>query len=171
MEKKVTSNVTKGLIIALILIVLNLVLYFVGQSQNKPLGILISAIFVGGIIWSCISYAKDLEGNVTFGNTFAHGFKVAATVTALYLVYTFLALKFITPGIIDLAIEEAKKGMEEKKNLTTEQVDSALEMMRKYFVPFAIGGALLAYLVLGLISAAIGAAVAKKNPVQASPFQ
>jgi hypothetical protein len=42
-------------------------------------------------------------------------------------------------------------------------------MMEKYFIPFAIGGALFMYLLIGVIASLIGAAIAKKNP-EVSPF-
>ena len=57
--------------------------------------------------------------------------------------------------MLDLSMEEARKGMVEKK-MSPEQVDQALGMMQKFFVPFAIGGALFLYLFVGVIAALIG---------------
>jgi len=37
-------------------------------------------------------------------------------------------------------------------------------MMRKFFMPFAIGGMLIMSAILGAVASLIGAAVAKKNP-------
>ena len=71
--------------------------------------------------------------------------------------------------MIGIAMDEARKGMSEKKNLTTEQIDQAMGLMQKFFIPFAIGGALFVYLLVGLISSLIGAAIAKKNP-ETTPF-
>ena len=56
-----------------------------------------------------------------------------------------------------------------EKKMSPEQIDQALGMMQKFFVPFAIGGALVLYLLVGAIAALIGAAIAKKNPA-VSPF-
>ena len=168
METKVTTPAVKGTIIALILIVLGLTIYFTGQTQNKALSSIGLLLYAIAIAWSSIYYAKQKQGNVTFGNAFADGFKTSAAATAIFLVYTFLALKFIMPDIIGLTMEESRKGMAEKK-MSPEQIDQALGMMQKFFIPFAIGGALVLYLLAGAIAALIGAAIAKKNPT-VSPF-
>ena len=141
METKVITPAIKGTIIALILIVIGLTIYFTGQTQNKVVGYIGIALYAGAVGWSCIYYAKQKEGNVTFGNVFADGFKTSAAATAIFLVYTFLAFKFIVPDMIGIAMDEARKGMSEKKNLTTEQIDQAMGLMQKFFIPFAIGGA------------------------------
>ncbi|HEY6977764.1 MAG TPA: DUF4199 domain-containing protein [Chitinophagaceae bacterium] len=163
MEQKVTSSVSKGVIITLLLIVLGLIIYFTGQMQNKSLSYLQYIILIGGIIWSCISYAKQMNGNVTFGNVFAHGFKTTAVVAALLAVYTFIAVKFLFPDIVDKSLEMAKKEMA-SKNLSEEQMQTGLDMARKFFLPFAIGGILVIFAILGCVSSLIGAAIAKKNP-------
>ncbi|MFY7653344.1 MAG: DUF4199 domain-containing protein [Chitinophagaceae bacterium] len=168
METKQLSPAVKGVFISLVLILVGLVIYFTGQTQNKPLAWLQSLLFGAGIIWACINYANANNGNVTFGNVFANGFKTAAAATAIFMVYTFISIKYIMPDIIDIAMEEARKGMVEK-NMPAEQIDQAMQMMQKFFVPFAVGGSLLTYLILGLIFSLIGGAVAKKNP-NPSPF-
>ena len=78
MEQKIATPVQKGLIISLILIFIGLIIYFTGQMENKALSYIQYVVFLGGIIWSCISFAKQMKGNVTFGNVFAHGFKTTA---------------------------------------------------------------------------------------------
>lgn len=170
MEPKQLSAPIKGLIISLILIVVGLIIYFAGLTQNKGIQFSQYVVLGGGIIWACTSYAKGLNGNVTFGNTFAHGFKVTAAITAIIAVYTFVAFKFIMPDVIDLAIDEAQKGMTEKGAMTKEQIEQGIEMTRKFFIPFAIAGVIVMFLIFGVIFSLIGAAVAKKNPTQ-TPFQ
>jgi hypothetical protein len=108
-----------------------------------------------------------MDGNVTFGNVFAHGFKVTAAVAAILSIYTFFAFKFIYPEMIDLSLDEARKNMEAKGNMSSDQVDQSVAMVRKFFIPFAIGGILIGTALIGAIAALIGAGVAKKNP---NPF-
>lgn len=160
----------KGLIISLILIVIGLIIHFAGLGHIKGLQLMQYLILGGGLIWSCISYAKENNGNVTFGNTFAHGFKVTAAVTAIIAVYTFLAIKFIMPEMVDSAIAEAQKEMTKAATMSADQIEQALSMTRKFFLPFAIAGVIVGFLILGVIFSLIGAAVAKKNP-NYSPLQ
>ena len=164
MQQKIVTPVQKGIIITLILIVLGLIIYFTNQIENKALSYIQYPILLGGIIWSCTYYAKQMNGNVTFGNVFAHGFKTTAFVAALLAVYTFIAVKFLFPDIVDKSLAMAKKEMEEKGTLSDEQMEQALSMVRNFFVPFAIGGILVMFAIIGAISSLIGAAVAKKNP-------
>lgn len=163
MEQKVTSSATKGLIISLLLIIYSLVLQFLDLSRNKSLGSIGLLILAGGIIWSTMIQSKQLDGNVTFGNLFAHGFKVTATVTAIVVVFSVISLKFIFPEQADIALREARMDME-SQNLSDDQIDQALSITKKFFIPFAIGGIVFIYLVVGVVGSLIGASIAKKNP-------
>src|SRR3954451_9189571 len=127
METTVTKPPVKGLVISLLIIVFSMVLYFTGQTTNQTLSYLQYVILIGGIIWSCVSYSKQLNGNVTFGNVFAHGFKTTAVVAALLAVYTFIAVKFLFPDIVDTSLEIAKKRME-SRNMSDEQMQQGLDI-------------------------------------------
>ncbi len=162
-EAKATTSVTKGVIISLILIVFSLAIQFMNLTQNKAVGSLQFVILLAGIIWSCTSYAKQMNANVTFGNVFSHGFKVAAAITAIMVVYTIISLLFINPEMKEIALQQTRTQME-GKNMSDDQIDTALSITTKYFIPLAVGATLLSFLVTGLIAALIGAAVAKKNP-------
>lgn len=164
MEQKVLTPVTKGIIITLLLIVFGLVIYFTGQLQNKSLTAVQYIILLGGIIWSCIIYAKQMNGNVTFGNVFAHGFKTTAVVTALICVYTFISMKFLFPDMLDKGLEEARKNMEQQGKMSEEQIEQGLAIGRKFAVPLAMGAILIFFAIIGAVASAIGAGVAKKNP-------
>ncbi|NCI46216.1 DUF4199 domain-containing protein [Sediminibacterium soli] len=164
MEQKITPVWMKAVIIALISIIFGLIMFFTGQMQNKALAWIGYLIFFGGIIWSDIQYAKQKNANVTFGNVFAHGFKVAAGCAAIMAVYTIIAFKFIYPEMIDISLDEARKNMEQGGKMTEEQITQALDMTRRFFIPFAIAAILIGSALMGCIASLIGAAVAKKNP-------
>jgi NADH:ubiquinone oxidoreductase subunit 6 (subunit J) len=163
METNVVTPVVKGVIISLILIVFGIALYFGGQVGNQGLSSLQYIIIVGGIIWGCISYANQMNNNVTFGNVFAHGFKITAVVTVIIIIYTVIALKFLFPDMVNIILDKAREAMEQKK-MTDEQMDNGLSMTKKFLVPFAIGSILVMFMIVGVISSLIGAAIAKKNP-------
>lgn len=168
METKVTTPVVKGLIISMILIVIGLAIYFSGQIGNKSLGYLQYLILLGGIIWACINYANQLNNNVTFGNVFAHGFKTTAVVTVIIIAYSILAFKVLFPDMQEMLVQQAELEME-KQSMSDSQRDQATSMMKNYMVPFAIAGILFFFMVIGLVASLIGAAVAKKKPLD--PFQ
>lgn len=168
MEKKTTSSAVKGVIIALILIVFSLIIQFLNLTKSKGFSSIQFIILVGGIIWSGIAFSKQMNGNVSFGDVFTHAFKTAAAVTALMVVYAIISIKFISPETMEMAMQEARTGME-GKNMSDDQIDQALSFTRKFFVPLTAGGVLLSFLIMGVIGAIISAAVSKKNPKQ-GPF-
>jgi hypothetical protein len=167
MEKKVTSWFTKGLIISLILIVFSLLSYFAGlnnQDWNKWAG---AIIFIIAIIWACISYGKQMDNRVTFGNVFGHGFKVAVVVTIISTVFTLIFLA-IFPDIKEQALIAARTNLEKRGNMSEEQIDQAMAMSTRLFTVFAGVGVLVVDLICGVIAALIGAAITKKVPT--TPF-
>lgn len=164
MEKKVTSPIVKGLVITLFLIVFGLIIYFTGQVANKSMCYIQYVILFVGIIWSCISYSKQMNAQVTFGNVFAHGFKTSMVAAVLLIVYTVLAFKVLFPDMADTIMNSTRTELIKQGKLSSEQIQSAMDMTRKFLIPFAIGGILIMFAILGVISSLIGAAIAKKEP-------
>jgi hypothetical protein len=163
MEQKITSTTTKGLVIGLILVILSLATYFANIEPNGPVQWFGYAVFIGGIIWSVYSYGKQIDYNATFGNYFAHGFKVAALVTAIMIIF-FIVFIIVFPEFKEKALDKARMDMRKKNNMTEEQMAQGLEMVRKFFMVFLIGGTLLFYLIFGALASVIGAAITKKEP-------
>ena len=162
-QQPVTSNVTKGITIALIIIFLSVLSYFIGATMQGWPQYLIYAVYVAGIMWSCVVYGKQLNGDVTFGNVFAHGFKVAAVVTVLMIGFT-LALSAFSPEMKEKALETIRTEMAKNPKVTPDMVEKTEAIYTRWFTPILIGSALLGYLFLGLLGSLAGAAITKKNP-------
>src|SRR6185437_5348395 len=133
MQQTVTTSTTKGIVLALILIIIALATYFLNMNQNSALQYISYVFFIAGIIWSVVSYGKQIDHNSTFGNYFAHGFKTAATVTAIMIIYVILF-----PDMKEKAMDAARKSMEAKGNITQEQITQALGFTQKFFTVFLI---------------------------------
>ncbi len=162
MEQKLTTTATKGIIIGLILICIALAVSFSGLGANSSIQYLGYLVFAIGIIFSISQYGKQINYNATFGNYFGHGFKVSAIVTVIMIIFL-IVFMMVFPEFKEKAMEEAKKSMN-AKNLPQDQIDKAIDIARKFFMVFLIGGTLVGYLIFGAISSLIGAAVTKKNP-------
>jgi hypothetical protein len=163
MEQTVTTATTKGIVIALILIVIALATYFLDYNTSSTLQYISYAIFIAGIIWSVNYYGKQIDHNATFGNYFAHGFKVAALVTAIMIIYIIIFVNLF-PDIKDKGMDAARKSMEAKGKMSQEQITQALTFTKKFFMVFIIGSTLIGYLVFGALASLIGAGITKKNP-------
>lgn len=161
--QKHTSTVTKGVVISLIMIALALAMYFTGMDVNSPLRWITYCVYIVGVIFSIMQYGKQIDHNATFGNYFAHGFKISAAVTVIMIIYI-IAFVYLFPDFKEKAIDEAEKAIKERENMSEEQRVQALEMTKNLFMVFLVGATLIYNLIIGAIASLIGAAVTKKNP-------
>lgn len=159
------SHIIKGVVIALIGIVLNVIGYMAKLDQESWFRWISTIITCGGVIWACISYANQMDGRVSFGNVFAHGFKTSVVIALISVIYFVLAITVLFPEMKDKALDIARQKMEEGGKMSDEQINQGLEMTKKFFTPITIGAILLGTLIFGAIASLIGAAVAKKKPV------
>jgi hypothetical protein len=93
-----------------------------------------------------------------------HGFKVSAVIAIILLVYSLLSVNVIFPEIKEKTIEMQLKQMEER-GMTEDQIETAMNFTKKYFTAFMIFGVLIGTIIFGCIASLIGAAVAKKKPM------
>ena len=164
-EKKVMTHVQKGLLVSLILIVLGVIAHFAGIENEGWYRWLPSIILLAAIIWACVFYSTQMNNQVTFGNVFLHGFKMSAVITVILIVWTIISVALIFPEIKEKAMETARQQMEEGGKMSDSQIDQAIETGRKFFFVILIGTILFGTLIVGAIASLIGAAVAKKKPV------
>jgi hypothetical protein len=168
MDKQITSHIVKGAILGGISILFSIIIYVFNLYTTQWLSWLSYAILIGGIIYGNVMFANQNGNNVTFGNIFAHGFKTTAVTIVITVLYTVLALYVLFPDMVDKIIDLSRVEMEKNPKLTDEMIDQAITMTKKLFLPFAIAGAIFGTGFLGAIGSLIGAAVAKKKPVD--PF-
>lgn len=161
-QTKITSPATKGLVIGLVLIVISLAITITGQEENRWLSYGSYLIFIIGIAWAISTYARQINYNTTFGGYFRHGFSTTAIVTCLMIIFT-VVLLLVDPSVKEKALEVASKNMS-KQGLTEDQMKQGLEMTKKFFLPFALLGIVVGYVVMGVIVSLVTAAVMKKDP-------
>lgn len=163
MEQAITPPSTKGVIIGLVIIVYSLVIYFLDVPNTSSFQWISYLLYLAGIIWAIVSFGKQIDHNATFGKYFSHGFKTSAIVTIIMILFMILFV-MVFPEIKEKGLEEARKAMDQQDQLSAEQKKQALEMSKKFFTPFLIGGTMFYYILLGAIASLIGAGVARKDP-------
>jgi hypothetical protein len=162
MQKQITSTMVKGAIIGLIMILVSIAASFLDLQANGYFQWAVYGIFLIGVILSISQYGKQINYNSTFGNYFAHGFKISALVTLMMIIFLIVFMT-IFPEFKQKAIDEVEKSMTEKKS-TEEQMEQFKNLTNKFFMVFVVGGTLFSYLLFGAIASLIGAAVTKKDP-------
>jgi uncharacterized membrane protein len=156
------NHLQYGLIISAVLIVLSVLFYVLGMSEQRWTQWVGTVVMFIGVILACINYAKVNDGNVTFGNVFANGFKTVSIITLITIVFTVIFV-LIFPDIREKALETARRQMEEQGQ-SDEAIENAMALSRRMFFVFVIAFTLFGTLFFGAIASLIGAAVAKKNP-------
>ena len=164
MEKKITSHVNKGVIIACILITLDLILQKLYDTVPDGLHYLPGLVIVfSGVLAACIILIKQSGGKPGFGEVFSHGFRTTAVIAFLMAAYTFTAVKFIYPAPGPAEMEAAVKAIEQQGNTLHEEAKQLAEQAAKKRWIIYVSVSIFASLIPGLIGSFMGAAIAKKN--------
>ena len=171
-ETKIMSPQIKGLLIALVVIILHIAGYFTGLGFTTTwYNWVVNLVLLAAIIFACVHFANQKQGFVTFGNVFLHGFKISAVITIIMLVYTLLAFTVLFPDMKE-KIFEMQAAQMEKQGMDEDKIEQATSVMKNFFWPLTIGVTIFGTLIWGAISSLIGAAVAKKkkfNPLDQMP--
>ena len=154
----------KGVLISLVIIILGIAGYYSDLAFSGWYSWAVNGILVIAIIFACVHFANQKQGYVTFGNVFLHGFKVTLVVTIFLLAYALLSMTVLFPDMKERIFEMQQQQMEER-NMPEEQMETATNMMKKYFMIFLVLGVIFGNLIFGCIASLIGAAVAKKNKI------
>jgi len=172
MKKKSTDFMVKGILISLVLMVIGLIGGFAHLQFESWFKWLPSIIQVILIIIFCIQYGKKQTDGVTFGNVFGYGFKITLVISILMIVYGLLSFFVIFPEFTDLALQQARAGMEAKGNLTEDQIDKGMEITKKFMQPVPIAIiSFLGTLFVGAIASLLGAAFTKKSEPEPAIFK
>jgi len=162
MEEKKPSSAANalnyGLITGAVLIVYSLILYIANLYLNKSLGYVGYVFLLGGMVWGTLEYRKKaVNGFLTYGQAFSSCFLIGLFAGILGSIYMFIFAQFINPGFVNEIIDQARVSMQ-GKNMTDDQIETALEYTRKFTSPvmmmiWGLVGYTLISLVLGLIAA------------------
>jgi len=164
MENKIMSHITKGFLLALVLIVVSVIGHVLNIDLETWFGWISIAIIIIAIIWSVTFYGKQLNNNVTFGNLFAHGFKVTAVAICITFVYTLLSVYVLFPDSIDKVVQKGIEKAVEQGKMTSDQASQNMAMIKKITTISILAGSVIFSAVVGAIGSLIGAAITKKKP-------
>jgi len=139
MEEKKTSvainALTYGLMTGAVVIVYSLLLYIANLYMNEPLRYVSFLIFLGGMIWGTFEYRKKMTGGfLTYGQAFSSCFLIGLFAGIIGAIYSFVFVEFIYPGLINEILEQARVKIQEK-NLTEDQIETAMDWTRKFTSP------------------------------------
>jgi hypothetical protein len=171
MEVKKASPSQPALKWALINLITSIVItyafQFLNVDPNSSLKYLSFLPFLVFLFLAQKEYKDQLGGYLTYGEGFLSGFLYAIFTGLFIAIFTYVYYTILSPEMVDKIIEASQKKMVEDGKLSQDQIDSALNMTRKFFAVFAVVGVIFIYSIFGAIVSLISAAVFKN---ERSPF-
>jgi hypothetical protein len=166
-DNKITTHFTKGLIIGLVLAAIGITLQIL-EIYDQWVQYVITGLYFLSIMGCCWLFGKEMNGDVTFGKIFSHGFKTAAIVI-LITIASFIITSLVMPDQKEKALELARENMEKDPRLTASNIEDALKLTDKFYYVIGIVGVIFGFGLSGALGSLLGAVIAKKNPPSTMP--
>ena len=164
MENNIISGRSKGLVIAALLIITDLIIQYrftaVPEGSRYMARLVITFV---GVLAACILFVKQ-SGTASFGEVFAHGFKTTALVAFVMAVFTFFAVKYIYPPPSAAEMESAVQALQQQGNMLAAEARQQAEKAAANRWVIYVSLSIFAALIPGVLGALLGGAIAKKNP-------
>jgi hypothetical protein len=152
-----------GLLTGLVNIIFSFAL-FVTQADQSPVRWLGLVILIGGMVLAHNAYKQANGGFMDYSEGLGIGAFMSVVSGVLSTAFSFVYMKFVDPEYMSRIMETTRAKMEEKGNMTDEQIDQAMSMAQKFssggwMIMFGILGSLLFGFLIALVISAI-----TKNP-------
>lgn len=121
-------------------------------------------ITIAGIIFGIYTFRKDNEGFLSLGEALKIGLGISLISAVIAIIYTGLLMNVIEPTFMEKASEIAKNKMiDENPEMTQEQLNIALDMMKKFQGFGVISAFILIFsLFFGLLISLVSGLILKK---------
>lgn len=157
----------KWALISLVMsIIITYAFQFLNVDPNSSVKYLNFLPFIAFLFLTQKEYRDKLDGYLTFGEGFLSGFLYSVFTGVLTAIFTYVYYAILSPEMVEKMISSTQAQLE-AKNMSQEQIDSAMNITRKYFAVFGAVGAVFISAIIGAVIALIGAAIFKK---ERSPF-
>jgi amino acid permease len=153
----------KGLITAILMIIVALIIFYTNQPVDSKLEYLVYIIYAGGITWTLLSYRQSDTYTGKFGDLFNQGFRCFIVVTLSMVIFT-AAFSKLHPEFAEEAGENYRKELVMKGNKTDAEIDEIVKNAKKQYTLQLISMAIFGYLIIGAIATvAVSAFLTKRN--------
>jgi len=121
-------------------------------------------ITIAGIVFGIYTFRKDNEGFLSLGEALKIGLGISLVSAVIAIIYTGLLMNVIEPTFMEKASEIAKNKMiDENPEMTQEQLNIALDMMKKFQGFGVISAFILIFsLFFGLLISLVSGLILKK---------
>jgi len=156
-----------GIIMGVVSIAYFIILNMLGVDMTQGPGSWGRYVYCAILIFLAQKYYKENgDGFMAYGQGIGISFWMGLISVAISSVFTYIYVKFIDTSFIQQMLDRTRESMEEKGNLSDEQIDQAMTMTSKFMTPelilvFGIVFGIIGTIVIGLI---VTIFTQKKNP-------
>lgn len=154
-----------GAIGGFIMIIISLILYFLGETNNQALSYLSLFVVVSTTIFLGLKDHRDnnLGGYMKYGAGVGTGTLISVFIGLIAAIYTFIFLQFIDPEIMQEALNEAREKMIEQGQ-SDEVIEQAMDITKIFTSPGVMAGMVVfMYPFFGVILSLIISAIVQKK--------
>ena len=159
-----------GVILGIATILVSVILYALGMHYDQDWKqSTFSILAIAVVIFIGIKKFKEINGGyLTLGQAIKTGLGIAVIGGIISVIYTFVFINYIEPDFMTKIAEIQEQTMLERfPNLTDEQMEQQLEMMKKFSSPGIIAAFGLIYvLFIGFIASLISGLILRKKEDQ-----
>jgi len=138
MEQKVNpwkSNLTNGLILALVGVVYSLIMYFLDLSLNKTQGYVMMIIQIALLYFLIKSYRDNyMHGQITYGQSVGAGVIICLYYAVIMAIFSYILYAIIDPGLVAKQLAFSEEAMV-KKGLPQAAIDTGMAFSAKIMKP------------------------------------
>jgi hypothetical protein len=135
---------------------------FAGGSPFGPVSYVGDIPFIAFLCLSQIEYRKQLSGFMNYGQGFLEGFLFSLFSAILAAIFVGLYAAILNPDVWQKYVD-AQQAAYAQRGMTSDQIDTAMGLLRNYGVLFVIVGSLFGVTIIGTIISLITAAIFKKE--------
>ena len=147
------SNLTNGLILALIGIVYSLLMYFLDLSLNKTQAYVFMLIQVAMLYFLLKSYRDTfMHGQITYGESVGAGVIICLYYSIIMAIFTYLLYTVIDPDLMAKQLAQSEEVMRAKANISEAQIEAGMKFTEKIMKP---GVMAISTVFMGMISGTI----------------
>ena len=157
----------KGLLIALAIIVVSLLLFYVFHlPENGKSQYVILVTFIIGMLWTMVDFHIKQKITPRFKEYFSEGFKAFIVVTLLMVLYSFIFYK-LNPQIMEKGIEENNILIAKQGSRTPAEIIENANKLRTIFIPMMLFITTMKFLILGTLITVVSAGFMSQKTVTA----
>ncbi|MDO3627708.1 DUF4199 domain-containing protein [Mucilaginibacter sp. BT774] len=153
-----------SLIYVLVAIVITYASEIAKLSVNSPVKYVTYVFLIVFLLLAQKEHRDKLGGYIKFGDAFVTGLLYGIFAGVLTAVFVYIYLSILSPEIFAQAIDQQRQAMVDSGKMSSDQIDHAMDIAKKYGPILGAIVTVFLYAILGVIVGLIGAAIFKKEP-------